>query len=427
MDLTLPNSFGGICATLLLSIFCVQSAFAQTEGDDLEDTLNSRMLDTTFPGTMGGGGSGFTSRFDPSFNPAMGLIFDGLATFSEERGAGVDGFDMRSVEIDLASRIDPLGWAYAVIAYEDDIFSVEEAALIMDQLPANMSLRVGKMLADFGKWNTIHLHDKSFVFEDGVRTAFFGGNLNGTGIELNQWTGMGDIPVRWSLGVLSSFGASNPIQTGPGPHTQGSSFGSGVIDNHDFSEFGFTGRVAAQQDYGVNGFFQYGLSFFHTGSGIVDQNDTNSDGIVDQEFGLGQTTFAIDLTLRDVDASDHSASTWSVELWRNQRDTIDGASNQVSRDANGLWGFYEYEFNPYWGAGVEAAWWQDPLNTVGSDWFSSAQAGGQRGVFVTHNFSEFNRLRTQVTQDLAVGSSAVWSLAVQWDIILGSHSHPLDW
>lgn len=389
--------------------------------------LEERMLNQSFPGFMGGG-SGFTSRFDPSFNPAMGLIMDSLATFSEERGEEVDQFDLRSVEINLASRIDPFGWAYLVAAFEEDAFELEEAVFLMDQLPANLSLRVGKMLADFGKWNTLHLHDKNYVFEDGVRSAFFGGNLNATGVELHQWTGIGDVPVRWSLGVHSSFGGGHEHGDAPaGAHAHGGEFSSGAIDNRGLNEFGFTGRATAQQDYGANGFFQYGVSFFHTGEGLVDRHDTNADGIIDEEFGLGQTTVALDFTLRDLDAGALSANTWSVELWHNQRDGLTPSDQIVSHQANGLWGFYQHDFNPYWGAGVQAAWWQDALTDLGSDWFTGAESGSQRAAFVTRNFSEFNRLRLQLTQEQSVGSPPSWSLALQWDVILGSHSHALDW
>lgn len=419
-------------ATALAALTAGNSLHAQ-EGDlqDSEAALQGRMLDSPFPGFMGHGDSGFTSRFDPSFNPAIGLIIDSLATFSEEVGEDVDNLSLRSVELNMASQIDPLGWAYLVAAFEEDNFELEEAVFIMDRLPANMSLRVGKMLTDFGKWNTIHLHDKNYVFEDGVRSAFFGGNLNTTGVELHQWTGIGDLPVRWSLGVSSDFsgghGHGDEGEGAGGGHEHGGDFASGIIGNRGLEEFGFTGRVTTQQDFGVNGFLQYGFSFFHTGEGLVDRHDEDSDGIIDEEFGLGQTTFAIDFTLRDVDATNHTADTFSVEMWRNQRETLDATESIVSRDANGIWGFYQHDFNPFWGVGVQAAWWQDPLTDLGTDWFTSAESGGQRAVFVTHNLSEFNRIRAQVSQDHHAGEDPSWTLAVQWDVILGSHSHPLDW
>lgn len=418
-------------ATVLAACTATSSLHAQ-EGvpQDPETGLQDRLLHSPFPGFMGNGDSGFTSRFDSAFNPAIGLIFDGVATFSEEEGEDVDMFDMRSVELNMASRIDPLGWAYLVAAFEGDEFELEEAVFLMDQLPANMTLRVGKMLADFGKWNTIHLHDKNYVFEDGVRSAFFGGNLNTTGVELHQWTGIGELPVRWSLGVNSNFGGGHAHGEEPDEasgHAHGGEFASGIIGNRGFEELGFNGRVTAQQDYGTNGFLQYGFSFFHTGEGLVDRHDEDSDGIIDEEFGFGQTTFAFDFTFRDVNASAQTADTLSVEFWRNERETLDAAENTVSRDANGLWGFYQHDFSPFWAAGVQAAWWQEPLTDLGSDWFTSAESGAQRAVYVTRNFSEFNRLRVQVSQDHHAGEDPSWSLAVQWDVILGSHSHPLDW
>lgn len=417
-------------ATVLV-VFATNSSLYAQEGEsrDFDAGLEGRLLDSPFPGFMGQGDSGFTSRFDNAFNPAIGLIIDSLAVFSEEEGEEVDNFDLRTVELNIASQIDPLGWAYLVAAFEEDEFELEEAVFLMDRLPANMTLRVGKMLADFGKWNTIHLHDKNYVFEDGVRSAFFGGNLNTTGIELHQWTGIGDLPVRWSLGVNSDFGGHDHghEEEEGGAHEHGGEFASGIIGNRGFEELGFTGRVTAQQDLGVNGFLQYGFSFFHTGEGLVDRHDEDDDGIIDEEFGLGQTTFAIDLTLRDVDASDNTADTLSVELWRNQRETLNASDAIVSRDANGIWGFYQHDFSPQWGAGVQAAWWQEPLTDLGTDWFTSAESGAQRAVFVTRSFSEFNRLRLQVSQDHHAGEDPSWSLAVQWDVILGSHSHPLDW
>lgn len=417
-------------ATVVVALSATNSLYAQGENQDPEAALQGRMLESTFPGFMGHGDSGFTSRFDSSFNPAIGLIFDGLATWSEEAGEDVDQFDMRSVELNMASRIDPLGWAYLVAAFEEDNFELEEAVFVMDRLPNNMSLRVGKMLADFGKWNTIHLHDKNYAFEDGVRSAFFGGNLNTTGVELHQWTGIGDLPVRWSLGVNSNFGGHDHGhgEEAAGGHEHGGEFASGVIGNRGFEELGFTGRVTTQSDFGVNGFLQFGFSFFHTGEGLVDQHDEDSDGIIDEEFGLGQTTFAVDFTLRNVDATDHTADTFSVEIWRNQRETVEEVTEAiVSRDANGIWGFYQHDFSPFWAAGVQAAWWQEPLTDLGTDWFTASESGGQRAVFLTRSFSEFNRLRLQVSQDHHAGEDPSWSLAMQWDIILGSHSHPLDW
>ena len=48
------------------------------------------------------------------------------------------------------------------------------------------------------------------------------------------------------------------------------------------------------------------------------------------------------------------------------------------------------------------------------------------GGYVTWNLSEFNRLRLQVTQMNPEEDDSNWTVALQWDVILGSHQHPLD-
>ena len=415
-------------ATLVATFFLASGLQAQELDPQFQDdgsTLADSMVGQQFPGFMAGRG-GMTDRFSSSFNPAIGVSFDGLLQLNEEEGSEVDNFDFRTVELNLASRIDPLGWAYLVAAFEGSEFTLEEAVLVMDRLPANMSLRLGRMLADFGKWNTLHLHDKSYVFEDGVRSEFFGGNLNVTGLELHQWTGLGDLPLRWSLGVSSAFGA-HAHDHGESGHEHGA-FESGIIDGRDFSELGLHGRATVQQDWRKNGFLQYGFSFFHTSEGLVDEHDETGDGIIDERTALGQTTLALDFTLRDVDATDLTAQTFSTELWLNSREHVDETTELVEEhEAKGLWGFYQYDWSPYWGAGVMASWWQDAGIEQSADWFSASEAGAQRAVFVTHHLSEYNRLRLQYTESTLTSGESNWSIALQWEFILGSHSHPMDW
>ena len=348
-----------------------------------------------------------------TWDPSIGLVLDGLATVSEASGGNADGFDLRTVELSMAHRIDQYGWAYLVAVYEDDEFALEEAAIMMDELPGNFTLRVGKMLTDFGKWNTLHLSEKNYVFEDGVRSAIFGGNLAGTGLEIHQKFEVGHLPIRWSVGAHSSFG--------------GEDFESEALGDHGLDQFGFTGRITTQQAFGHNGWLQYGLSVFHTDEGFVEQVDTNADGISDQDFGIGQSTIALDFTLSDVSDDNHTANTLSVEIWRNQRDVINPLNQAIGQDTNGIWGFYQFDFNHRWAAGLQGAWWQNPQSTLGTDWFTGAEAGAQQAAFMTCTLSDHNRLRVQVSQERLPGADPNWTLALQWEAILGEHRHVLDW
>ena len=94
---------------LFAALSQAQQSDFQPDSQSSEDALADSMLQQSFPGHLSGRGDGFTSRFDPAFNPAMGLFFDGLGQWSDDTGAGVDNFDFRSVELNMASRIDPFG------------------------------------------------------------------------------------------------------------------------------------------------------------------------------------------------------------------------------------------------------------------------------------------------------------------------------
>jgi len=380
-----------------------------------------------FPGFMGGSPT-FTTRFDNSFNPAMAVVFDGLATASESDDPDSNTARLRLFEIDLASRIDPLGWAYAVIAYEDEggesVGAVEEAAMWFDDLGGNFSLRGGKYLGDFGKWGTIHQHDRAYVFDPGPSEEFLGGEFLLTGVELHHWFGAGDVPVRWSVGVAPEFGeAESGVDNGGVPE-----FGGVALGRRTPSSYLYTGRITAQHDVGLNGFFQWGLSALHTPGGLVAAVDTDDNGTVDAELEASQTTVALDLTLRLPDPTDLTGHMISVETSMSSRESYDAASAAMEdREANGIWGYYEYTLNPRWSAGCFGAWWQDAGNDHGADWFTGADAASTQAGFVTLSFSHFNRLRLQVGQDSPVDGEPSWTAALQWTVLLGNHSHPLDW
>lgn len=377
---------------------------------------------------MGQGGT-FTSRFDNSFNPAMAVVFDAIATASDSNDPADNSARLRVFEIDLASRIDPLGWAYAVIAFEDEgeesEVALEEGAMWFDSLGGNFSLRGGKYLADFGKWNTVHLHDRAYAFMPGPSEEFFGGELNVSGVELHHWFGLGDLPIRWSLGVAPEFGGHAHDEEIPEPGTE---FGAEALEPRTLSHFLYTGRVSAQHDVGLYGFFQWGLNALLTPTGLAAQADLDGDDTVDAAYEAGQTTFGLDLTLRLPDPTEHTVQTITLETYLNTRETWDTADAALEdRDAAGLWGYYEYGFNPNWSAGLFGSWWQQAGTENGAEWFTSADAASSRAVFVTWSLSHFNRLRLQVGQDAPEDGDASWTAALQWTVILGNHSHPLDW
>ncbi len=417
-------------------IFATNSAQAQQE-------QNPTQLDgsTAFTGTLGQSRGDVFNRFDPQWNPAMGFILDGygmLAGGGEGNSEAYDNLGLRSLEMTLASRIDPLAWGYAAIEiapHEGDYeFELAEAAIWADQLPHSMSLRAGRFLADFGKWNSIHQHDRPHPFSQGVQQEFLGGALAMDGLELHQWGGIGDVPVRWSFGVAANFSghghsllaAADEEEAGGDEHDHGSGLATTSVAGLGMDAFAYTGRVSGQHDVGQNGYFQWGASLFMTPSGLAEEHEEAGDV---ELFELGQTTFALDFTYRNVDSGGQTADTVGVELYWNDRDHVNEDSEEVEgHDAVGLWGFYEHAFSPFWAAGVEGSWWEHASKEDGGHWLSGEDAGRQAAVFASWNPSEMQRIRLIAGFNQPNPEAELdHILAVQWQVILGSHTHALDW
>ena len=398
-----------------------------------QDSLDPEWLQTfqdpsLMPGFLGQSRAGYTTRFDTAFNPAFGVVFDVLSEFSDV-AEGADRYNdvrVRTIELDVASRIDPLGWAYAVVVFADVVeeteVELEEAAIWFDQLPENFSVRAGRYLADFGKWNTLHTHDKPYVNEDEVRRQFFGGPLFTTGVEVHHWFGVGDVPVRWSLG-LASDAEGEDHDPGAGEHHEEE---VEFVGRRGTDNWAATARVTAQHDVSDNGYFQWGLSGFHTPGAIELEEDPASGDTIREE--RGKTTFAVDATLRIVDARNRTGDTVSLEIWRDDTEFTNAADQVVSPGHNGIWGFYEHAFSPQWAAGAVGSWAQRADSESGSAFLEGGESIASRGAFVTWNLSEFNRLRFQVLNtNPGIGQDSFWTFAIQWSALLGSHSHALDW
>ncbi len=427
-----------VAAVTAAGVFVLTAGNANAQQEEEPRQFDGK---TAFTGMLGQSRASFTNRFDSQWNPAMGFVLDGyglLAGGGEGTSESYDTMGLRSMEFALASRIDPLAWGYATLEiapHEGEYeFELAEAAIWADQLPNSMSLRAGRFLADFGKWNSIHLHDRPHPFSQGVQQEFLGGGLSMDGIELHQWGGIGDVPVRWSVGVGARFSghghsllaAGEEEEEGGDEHEHAHGFGTSDVGDLGLGGFAYTARVSGQHDVGQNGYFQWGASLFMTPDGLSEVHEEAGDV---ELFNLGQTTFTLDFTYRNVDAQGQTADTVGVEFYWNDRDHVNEDTEEVEgHDAVGMWGFYEHAFSPYWAAGVEGSWWEHAEKEDGGSWFTGDDAGRQAAVYASWNPSELQRIRFIVGMNQPDPSAELDNLvAIQWQVILGSHTHGLDW
>ncbi|MCU0867316.1 MAG: hypothetical protein MUC36_26330 [Planctomycetes bacterium] len=90
------------------------------------------------------------------------------------------GFTLQQAEIQMNGAVDPYfrGQFVLVTSLDPDegetIVEVEEAWLLTQQLPANLQLKAGHYLTEFGRLNQVHPHAWDFQDQPVVMTRFFG-------------------------------------------------------------------------------------------------------------------------------------------------------------------------------------------------------------------------------------------------------------
>ncbi len=403
----------------LLSSAAEHDAAAQSEKVDQQVERQVGVL-------LGSGAMGRldqTTRYDNRFNPAIGVVGDFVFVASGQRDSFDfhDQFDHRGAEVNILGRIDPSAYYAAVIHARPDSVELEEAYGVVDQgLIDTLSLRAGKFHYDFGKLGPVHAHELPFVDTPAVFQDYFGGSPIGTGLELHHWFGIGDVPIRWSVGVMNGpEGDAEPV-VGPlaGAEEGGESapaFGRRSIEN-----FAYHARVTTLFDVAENHSLQLGTSAMWAPEATAFEVDAmDPDATIKRTFE--DLILGLDLTYQWQDPSRPEWFVFGGEVLYSDQDFIDDASTTVVRkDALGFYVFAEFGFDQHWSIGgffdrVERAFDRDKL------W-----VGG--GVFVTWKIDEFNRVRlqTEYVSDELLADEYV-AVMLQWTTLIGSHAHPLNW
>ncbi len=356
--------------------------------------------------------------------PEIGMVLDGLATWDKESGAGTN---LRMMELSVSSPIDPFGRAYAIVEFPGaEEVEVPEAAFVFSELPDNWEIRAGRLLVDFGKWNTVHLHDLPTIHDDPVRAGLLGGRLTGTGLELHRWFGAGDVPMRFSLGFFSDFGAHGHSADSHEDHGDHGDHGGGLVSGTSeaagLRDWGFSGRITAQHDWGSNGWFQWGLSGFTTPQGLASSYE---DGAGDDQtaYGLSSKTFGADLTFRRASVDSSKWTMGSLEYWSHSADQahFDGSLEIERPGLNGLWGVLEQGTSSAWSRGIHGGVWE----VFEED---ENELAGMVGIHLNRHLSEFQRLRFGIDYGKDdPEEEKTWTVAIQWSSFLGAHRHGMDW
>jgi hypothetical protein len=361
------------------------------------------------------------------FNPAIGLVGETIFSYrskgsdatGSDRPGGFDVFQ-RSIELNVASSVDPFAKGYAVINASADsatgeaTMGVEEAALQTTSLPGNLELKAGRFFGEFGRLAYIHDHELPFVNRPLALDEYIGGESQSDGLQLN-W--LPPIPhyVSVTAGVGDHFGGDSPNPDHPGTFRA-------------FDGLNFWGRLSTYFDLTPDWQLESGVS------GLINPKTEDRGGALLQPNGISTLTekerrlAGVDLKLSYVPLRNNQfqSFTWGTEaLYSDNRyladpDGIPNNGDEFNENVGsvGLYSYMSYKWSRQWSAGFLFDYVQSTQNhsDVTTDY----------SPFITFALSHWNQLRLQYTHtshNAASGLRPDDAIYLQWAWIIGAHSH----
>ncbi len=401
----------------------------ETDGSELTaeiDDLLDRMDDLEDQARVTPAGRGAFKLLDVSLNA---LFAAGGSTAQDDEieqlnAGGHDpnrrGFTVQNVELILKGAVDPYFTATANIVYQIDRdgesqVELEEAYAESVALPFGLRAKVGQYFTNFGRHNPQHPHQWEFVDMPFGWTRMLGGDgMRGPGAQLS-----------WLLPTDTAIEITGSVQNANG-ETMSSFVDPESQDGSSQSTFG------AQREHEVRSLDDLVWSGRATASFDVDDEWTTLFG-TSAAFGPNSAGSSARTSLLGLDAT---ARWTSLEAQRGFP-FLEGRVEYVGRD---------YEFDAFTdGSGrsqrsdslndetwyVQTVWGFTPDWTVAGryeDFLGDApqdtiglEDRTRIAIAVTHYFSEFSKLRLQVSRDdsdLTGNATSVW---LQFEFNLGAH------
>ncbi len=142
-------------------------------------------------------------------NPAISFIGDmrltGLRNAPPDVGENKFVFNFNELEIVAGSALNPYARADVTLGVSKGGVDIEEAfATLLRGLPLNLQVKAGQYRVDFGKLNTQHTHQWSWVERPLMFQRFFGEEgLDAAGVNISSMAGVGRAALTVSGNVFS--------------------------------------------------------------------------------------------------------------------------------------------------------------------------------------------------------------------------------
>ena len=332
------------------------------------------------------------------------------------------GFSLVNAEIVLDGAVDPYfkGFANIVLKLDQNdqtAVELEETYLQSMSLPANLQLKAGQFLADFGRQNTQHPHQWAFVDNALILTRTFGPDgLRGIGGQLS-WLAPTPFFTEATLGIFNGQGGTAYSFRNPGePDTFGVDrvHGRATI-NQTLSSPGdllFVPRVASSFDLTDQQALVVGVS------AAFGPNDT----------GYHQNTqiYGTDIYWKWKPANAHAGFpfvSWQTEALYQRFDASADPTASLPAETLKDWGFYSqvlWGFKERWVAGLRGDYVD---GNSGADDPNDVFRGQRTRISPALTFypSEFSKIRLQYNYDQGVLFGDAHSVWLQLEFLLGAH------
>lgn len=311
------------------------------------------------------------------FNPDIAVIGNFVSKMGD-----VNEFDERpsaslaESEIAFQAFVDPYAQAKFFLAVGPEGAEIEEGLINFIALPHDLTVKVGKLKANFGKVNLLHTHAKPWIDSPLVLNNFFGGEgLADSGVSVSRI-----FPNRLNVFVE----ATGEVYSGDA---------EGVFESQNRNDLFYLGHLKAYHDLSEQSNLEIGTSFAR---GTLPESGGNS------EFG------GLDITYR--------YKPLERGLYRSFISRTELIANRRTGSDDHAFGFYtsaDYQFAQRWFAGIRldrADHADDPSLT-------------DRGASLSLTFwpSEFSQLRAQGRRIRYGNGPSVNELLMQVQFSIGAH------
>ncbi len=360
----------------------------------------------------------------PSFNPDIGVIFQGQAwnydndpdhyvipgfPLGGEAGPLPEGLSLGEIEIDISANVDDkfTAWLTVPIVIEDGetVVEVEEAWIETLALPAGLSLRVGRYFSNIGYLNDKHSHAWDFVDQPLSYQAFLGNQYIDDGAQL-RWLAPTDM-------YLELGGEINRGDRYPSAGAGSSGYGS------------YTLHARSGGDIGFSHSWQAGLSYLQS-----DAIERVSGGEDEALLFTGQSELMIaELVWKWAPNGNNKQRNLKLQaeyLWRNEVGTYrlpDGRQLPYDSDQQGWYVQAVFQPIPRWRLGLryDRLSSDEPGDAFRDTSLSPAANDPWRySLMADWSNSEFSRLRLQYTNDQA-GQEDDKQWGLQYIFSIGAH------